>query len=659
MISQTCSRLLVVLRFKSTTRYFSTSNRRVFVSSFNEENEKQLDIKKPISSSSSNNTTPPRPFASLSVLEQVNLFSSLSPLEAIKVASEARLNGGGIALAAACLSQQDRAASFVSNLDSSGMRLLLILLADIAFLRGGSQASILSQHALPFVISRSCELLLLNRQSSGMDNNFFNLPLLAAASRVLSTHACICPAFSRLIERELPRQLLLQLPKIDSVDEKVLIDRRNILDELPFDEWSWLFESFAEGCTSAASHSVQLFLTSSSSSSSSSSLSTTSHLISADLVSVERILSGALRAGVESNAVFSLLEAFTNNRKTFQIKDSIKAEAELLRTITSICIDAKKVSPRLLSALILSINKRLEMLSRIPTCFTAIQSLVYQSMSDTKNPLSPLYEKLCRQFFGWKLGALFARGNALKSINALLAAARYLLVLRDQCSMEEKTLFPQLQLTGLNRIAKLANDVNDINGGEGGIDGNSPTNSQKSNTSSPLGDYESKFHEAVKQTLQSQPHLTERLGPVSFSYKIQSGATYNEAMFEVDVAFPKSKVAIEFDGPSHFLSIPIETTCTALRLSNEYVPTVQNPPEVYSRRELREDSAFLTRLLSLTKQNNKDTLVDTVLLCRPSPHHRLRSRQLQLLGWKIIHIPWTQINVEKAVKEGFSHIDIA
>ena len=145
----------------------------------------------------------------------------------------------------------------------------------------------------------------------------------------------------------------------------------------------------------------------------------------------------------------------------------------------------------------------------------------------------------------------------------------------------------------MNRIAKLANDVNDINGGEGGIDGNIPTNSQ-SNTSSPLGDYESKFHEAVKQTLQSQPHLTERLGPVAFSYKIQSGATYNEAMFEVDVAFPKSKVAIEFDGPSHFLSIPIETTCTALRLSNEYVPTVQNPPEVYSRRELREDSAFLT-----------------------------------------------------------------
>ena len=279
-----------MLRSKSTTRYFS-SNRRVFVSSFNEETEKQLDIKKPISSSSSNNTTPPRPFASLSVLEQVNLFSSLSPLEAIKVASEARLNGGGIALAAACLSQQDRAASFVSNLDSSGMRLLLILLADIAFLRGGSQASILSQHALPFVISRSCELLLLNRHSTGMDNNF-NLPLLAAASRVLSTHACICPAFSRLIERELPRQLLLQLPKIDSVDEKVLIDRRNILDELPLDEWSWLFESFAEGCTSAASHSVQLFLTSSSSSSSSSSsLSTTSHLISADLVSVERILS--------------------------------------------------------------------------------------------------------------------------------------------------------------------------------------------------------------------------------------------------------------------------------------------------------------------------------------------------------------------------------
>jgi hypothetical protein len=66
----------------------------------------------------------------------------------------------------------------------------------------------------------------------------------------------------------------------------------------------------------------------------------------------------------------------------------------------------------------------------------------------------------------------------------------------------------------------------------------------------------------------------------------------------------------------------------------------------------------LTSLLSISKQNNKDnkdTLVDTLLLCRPSPHHRLRSRQLQLLGWKVLHVPWTQ-DVEKAVKEGLSDI---
>ena len=547
------------------------------------------------------------------------------------VANEGRLHGGGVALAAACLSQRDRASCFVSALDSSKMRSLLILLADVAFLRGGSQAALLSQHALPLAIARSSEILMADISS----NDNLNLPLIAAASRALSTHACVCPAFSRQVERVL-------ISRLKSTSS-------SSMDSLPLEEWSWLFESFAEGCASAATEAAHV-------------LSTTAKGIdrsSADLVPVERILSGALRAGVDENVAFSLMEAFTANREKYILRDSIKAESELLRTICTICVDSKSISSasKILNALVLSINKRLEFLARNNACFSAVQSLARQATDEKSVPLSPEKEKICRQFFGWKLGALFARGNALKSINSLLAAARCYHILHERSSSEDKALLFPLQVSGLNRLSKLANKLNihEVVDGNSTSSSTSSTTSTLPGTSSTLGDFELQFQEAVqrvasKSQQQQQQQQTHKLGQISFSHKIQSGASYLEAMFEVDVAFPESKVAIEFDGPSHYLSVPTDIACDALKITSDYSPNVQNPPEVFTRRQLREDSAFLTRLLA----QNKERLE---LLCRPSPHHRLRSYHLQLLGWKVVNIPWARsVDIDCAVQTAMKNI---
>lgn len=593
----------------------------------------------PRSSSSQDSSSPSRQFASLSVLEQVSMFSKLAPEKALVVANEARLQGGGAALAAACLSQRDRATSFLSVLDSSKMRSLLILLADVAFLRGGSQAALLSQHALPLAIARSSDILI----ASPSSNDVLDLPLLAAASRALSTHACVCPPFSRLVERELTK----------SIRKESSTSPTTIIDSLSLEEWSWMFESFAEGCGSAATDVAHVLSTRPS--------LTSIDRLTADLVPIERILSGALRAGVDANVAFNLMEAFTNNREKFQLRDSVKAESELLRTASSICVDSQRVSSKMLNSIVQSINKRLELLTRNSACFSAVQSLARQSTDDKSLPLSQEREKLCRLFFGWKLGALFARGNALKSINSLIAAARCLHVLHERSSTKDKDTLLPLHVSGLNRLSKLANDLN-IHEVVDGINSSStsPSSSSSIPGTSTLGDFELQFQIAVKSILastsssssSSKPQQLQygHLGPVSFSHKIQSGSSYTEAMFEVDVAFPKWKTAIEFDGPSHFLSVPTDTACDALKIPKDYSPSVENPPEVFTRRQLREDSAFLMRLLAQNKDRPES-------LCRPSPHHRMRSHQLKLLGWNVVNVPWARsVDINKAVHAAFNNL---
>jgi len=289
-----------------------------------------------------------------------------------------------------------------------------------------------------------------------------------------------------------------------------------------------------------------------------------------------------------------------------------------------------------------------------------VQSLARQSTDDKSLPLSQDQEKLCRSFFGWKLGALFARGNALKSINSLIAAARCLHVLHELSSKKDKDTLLPLHVSGLNRLSKLANDLN-IHEVVDGINSSStsPSSSSSIPGTSTLGDFELQFQEAVKSVLastssssSSSPQKLQygHLGPVSFSHKIQSGSSYTEAMFEVDVAFPKTRTAIEFDGPSHFLSVPTDIACDALKIPKDYSPSVDNPPEVFTRRQLREDSAFLMRLLAQSKDRPE-------ALCRPSPHHRTRSHQLKLLGWNVVNVPWARsVDINKAVQAAFNNL---
>ena len=121
-----------------------------------------------------------------------------------------------------------------------------------------------------------------------------------------------------------------------------------------------------------------------------------------------------------------------------------------------------------------------------------------------------------------------------------------------------------------------------------------------------------------------------------------------QAQFELNVAFPLGRadgcdagdsgggdggVAIDFDGPSHFCAPAAGTVCRALGRGAAGAGSALRP-HIWPRRALRE-LPELARALALAA----DTARERERL-RPSPGHGMRARQLALLGWRLVGVPF-------------------
>jgi hypothetical protein len=279
-------------------------------------------------------------------------------------------------------------------------------------------------------------------------------------------------------------------------------------------------------------------------------------------------------------------------------------------------------------------------------------------------------ERALRRFFGrHQSGALLPNTNAaLRSVSTLLSAARCLAVLRADADAEAAVeaqaragksepegereegplalvrRLPRLPAPPLDALHAMLVDARaeeeEARGGAGPWAGEEG--------SSVAGPFEAEMAGFAEASLAEDAAAADALGAPRRGLVLLAGRSYLQAQFELDIAFPLGLangggagdsgdggggVAIEFDGPSHFCAPAAGAVCRALGRGAAGAGSALRP-RVWPRRALRE-LPELARTLALAAgaASERERL-------RPSPGHGMRARQLALLGWRLVSVPF-------------------
>jgi hypothetical protein len=553
----------------------------------------------------------------------VRLLQQLTPLDAVALATGSRGQGALIALlsssAAAC-------ARFAAALDARGLEALLGAIADEAFLSGGAQSARVAPVVLPGVLARVANVLWAAPAP-------FDAALAAAACRALSTNACTSPDFARALDAD----LALRLGGFDG--GAAFAAGVGVL------RWSHLFEALGDGCRASASAAARALV------------ALPPAALAAPADAVERLVANALRAGVDGASCAALADALLAAQQqaaenALPARDSLKAATELLRSLcTAACAAAwaepagAATPPRLppataagLAATAKRLNARLLLLRGPPAgprapgaashtarAVLRLLDIAPASPASLAAPagapaLSPDDERACRRFFGRSLGSALAPGGALRAVNALLAGARCLLVLRRLYAHDAARLPPPLDTEALNALHDAASRHRDVTGGW--IEAPGAAGGER---------FEASFVGAVAQAC-AQAAAGGGLAALSaprFRHELDAGVHYSAARFELDAAFPVAKAALEFDGPSHFASAEPAAVCEALGVNGSL-----SAPRVFHRRDAGLERAVVAYMLRSLSAGPSAPLPPL------SYAHKMRAHQLAMLGWRVVSVSW-------------------
>jgi hypothetical protein len=562
-----------------------------------------------------------RQFAAAPALERVRILQKLAPLDAVQLAARNRGQGALIALlsssAASC-------ARFAAALDARGLEALLGAVAEEAFLSGAAQSARVAPVVLPGVLARVADLLWAAPSP-------FDAALAAAACRALSTNACTSPDFARALDAVLAS--LLGGPDGGAA----------FAAGVGIVRWSHLFEALGDGCRASASAAARALA------------ALPPAALAAPADAVERIVANALRAGVDGAACAALADALLAAQQCATesapaARDSLKAETELLRSMCTAASAATWAEPARaasplhlpsataagLAAAVKRINARLSLLRASPTGPRAPGAVTHTAravlrllepapatpagMSAGAPALSPDDERACRRFFGRSLGSALAPGGALKAVNALLAGARCLLVLRRLYAHDAARLPPPLDTEALNTLHDAASLHRDAS--SGWIEAPSAAGGER---------FEASFAGAVALACAqaSVGSAAAALGTPRFRHELGAGIHYSAARFELDAAFPAAKAALEFDGPSHFAAAEPAAVCEALGSAGSL-----SAPRVFHRRDAALERAIVAYTL-------RSLPAGPLAPLPPLSHaHKMRVQQLALLGWRVVSVSW-------------------